>query len=163
MIHSIDCLKLNGKYTKLLKAYAQLFGLVHSVEVDFPAYLLGMSLVLDVYVKTAFYISVLDVFKKGQVAYVSNMREYTSDVVEDTIEELSKKILLGTFGEGRYIASMKGGDCVRFVGNGQYEPVPKFYLYDIPRSEAELQIRLASAGIDWQKCTIQIRKREKHA
>ena len=82
------------------------------------------------------------------------MREYTQDAKEDTIEKFSKKILEGTFGEGRYIQSFKGGDCVNIYG----EPVPRFKIRNLPKSEEELFLKLDLAGIDWQVIKIQLRK-----
>lgn len=152
-------LKLDGKYTKLLKAYADFFSLVHEIEWSKTTFGLGLEVSLSV--KNKWYHSALDVFKEGQIAYVSSMREYTQDAREDTIEIFSKKILLGTFGDRRYIQSMHGGDCVQFNGyqNGKaiYELVPKFELHNLPRSEDELMIMLDLAGIDWHKCAVQLK------
>lgn len=144
-----DKLKLDGKYTKLLKAYAELFGLVHEVEWSKTTF--GLGLEVSVSVKNKWYHSALNVCKIGHIAYVSSMREYTQDAREDTVEEFSKKILEGTFGENLYIQSLHGGDCVRFIGNGRYEPVPKFELYDLPQDINQLLVRLASVGIDWEQ------------
>ena len=145
---------LDGYYTKLLKAFADLFGLEH--EVAWSKTTFGLGLEVSVSIKNKWYHSALDVFEEGQIAYVSSMREYTQDANPDTIEEFSKKIMLGTFGEKRYIKSMKGGDCDMYVGNGQFEPVPRFEMHDLPRSENELLLRLAVAGIDYGKSTIQL-------
>ena len=147
---------LDGYYTKLLKAFADLFGLEH--EVSWSKTTFGLGLEVSVSIKNKWYHSALDVFKEGQIAYVSSMREYTQDANPDTIEEFSKKIMLGRFGEKRYIKSMKGGDCDMYVGNGQFEPVPRFEMHDLPRSENELLLRLAVAGIDYGKSTIQLVK-----
>ena len=147
---------LDGYYTKLLKAFADLFGLEH--EVAWSKTTFGLGLEVSVSVKNKWYHSALDVFKKGQIAYVSSMREYTQDANSDTIEEFSKKIVLGTFGEKRYIKSMKGGDCDMYVGNGQFEPVPRFEIYNIPRNEEELLVRLSLANIDPSKCKISLRR-----
>ena len=147
---------LDGYYTKLLKAFADLFGLEH--EVAWSKTTFGLGLEVSVSIKNKWYHSALDVFKEGQIAYVSNMREYTQDANPDTIEEFSKKIVLGTFGEKRYIKSMKGGDCDMYVGNGQFEPVPRFEIYNIPRNEEELLVRLSLADIDPSKCRISLRR-----
>ena len=147
---------LDGYYTKLLKAFADLFGLEH--EVAWSKTTFGLGLEVSVSVKNKWYHSALDVFKEGQIAYVSSMREYTQDANPDTIEEFSKKIVLGTFGEKRYIKSMKGGDCDMYVGNGQFEPVPRFEIYNIPRNEEELLVRLSLANIDPSKCKISLRR-----
>ena len=147
---------LDGYYTKLLKAFAELFGLEH--EVAWSKTTFGLGLEVSVSVKNKWYHSALDVFKEGQIAYVSSMREYTQDANPDTIEEFSKKIMLGTFGEKRYIKSMKGGDCDMYVGNGQFEPVPRFEIYNIPRNEEELLVRLSLADIDPSKCRISLRR-----
>ena len=37
---------------------------------------------------------------------------------------------------------------------GKYEMVPRFEIHDLPRSECELLLRLAVAGIDCSKSTI---------
>ena len=147
---------LDGYYTKLLKAFADLFGLEH--EVAWSKTTFGLGLEVSVSVKNKWYHSALDVFKEGQIAYVSSMREYTQDANPDTIEEFSKKIVLGTFGEKRYIKSMKGGDCDMYVGNGQFEPVPRFEIYNIPRNEEELLVRLSLADIDPSKCRISLER-----
>ena len=149
-------LMLDGYYTKLLKAFADLFGLEH--EVAWSKTTFGLGLEVSVSVKNKWYHSALDVFKEGQIAYVSSMREYTQDANPDTIEEFSKKIVLGTFGEKRYIKSMKGGDCDMYVGNGQFEPVPRFEIYNIPRNEEELLVRLSLADIDPSKCRISLER-----
>ena len=109
-------LMLDGYYTKLLKAFADLFGLEH--EVAWSKTTFGLGLEVSVSIKNKWYHSALDVFKEWQIAYVSSMREYTQDANPNTIEEFSKKIVLGTFGEKRCIKSMKGGDCDMYVGNG---------------------------------------------
>ena len=147
---------LDGYYAKLLKAFADLFGLEH--EVIWSKTTFGLGLEVSVSIKNKWYHSALDVFKEGQIAYVSSMREYTQDANPDTIEDFSKKIVLGTFGEKRYIKSMKGGDCDMYVGNGQFEPVPRFEIYNIPRNEEELLVRLSLANIDPSKCKISLRR-----
>lgn len=153
-------LVLNGRYTKILKAFAELYGLKHEVEWSKTTF--GLGLEVSVTVKNKWYHSALDVFKDGCVAYVSSMREYTQDAKAETIEEFSKKIMLGLFGEGRYLKSLHGGDCVQFVrgkdGKGYYEPVPRFELHNLPRSEEELLVKLALGGIDWESCTIQLKR-----
>ena len=145
-------LMLDGYYTKLLKAFADLFGLEH--EVAWSKTTFGLGLEVSVSIKNRWFSSALDVFEEGQAAYVSNMREYTQDADPATPEIFSKKIVLGLFGEGRYIRSFKGGDCMRLAGNGQYELVPGFEIHDMPRSENELLLKLAIAGIDYSKSTI---------
>ena len=145
---------LDGYYTKLLKAFADLFGLEH--EVAWSKTTFGLGLEVSVSIKNKWYHSALDVFKEGQIAYVSSMREYTQDADPATLEIFSKKIVLGLFGEGRYIRSFKGGDCMRLSENGKYEMVPRFEIHDLPRSENELLLKLAIAGIDYSKSTIQL-------
>ena len=145
---------IDGYYTKLLKAFADLFGLEH--EVAWSKTTFGLGLEVSVSVKNKWFNSALDVFKEGQAACVSNMREYTQDAYPATPEIFSKKIVLGLFGEGRYIRSFKGGDCMRFTGDGKYESVPQFEIHDLPRSENELLLKLAVAGIDYSKSTIQL-------
>ena len=107
---------LDGYYTKLLKAFADMHHLIH--EIIWSKTTFGLGLEVSVSVKNKWYHSALDVFEDGRVGYVSSMREYTQDAKAETIEEFSKKIMLGTFGEKRYIKSMKGGDCDMYVGNG---------------------------------------------
>lgn len=143
---------LDGYYTKLLKAFADMHHLTH--EIAWSKTTFGLGLEVSVSIKNKWYHSALDVFKEGQAAYVSSMREYTQDADPATPEIFSKKIVLGLFGEGRYIRSFKGGDTVRFAGNGKYEMVPKFEMHDLPRSESELLLELAAAGIDYCKSTI---------
>lgn len=145
---------LDGYYTKLLKAFSDLFSLEH--EVAWSKTTFGLGLEVSVSIKNKWYHSALDVFKEGQIGYVSSMREYTQDANPDTIEEFSKKIVLGTFGEKRYIKSMKGGDCDMYVGNGQFEPIPRFEIYNLPRNEEELLVRLSLADIDPSKCRISL-------
>ena len=145
---------LDGYYTKLLKAFADLFSLEH--EISWTKTTFGLGLEVSVYVKNNWYHSALDVFEEWQDAYVSSMREYTQDADPSTPEFFSKKIVLGLFGEGRYIRSFKGGDCTRFTGDGKYESVPRFEIHDLPRSENELLLKLAVAGIDYSKSTIQL-------
>ena len=152
----LEQLILDGYYTKLLKAFSDLFGLEH--EVAWSKTTFGLGLEVSVSIKNKWYHSALDVFKEGQIAYVSSMREYTQDTNPDTIEEFSKKIMLGTFGEKRYIKSMKGGDCDMYVGNGQFEPVPRFEIYNLPKNEEELLVRLSLANIDPSKCKISLRR-----
>lgn len=143
---------LDGYYTRLLKAFADLFGLEH--EIAWSKTNFGLGLEVSVSVKNKWFHSALDVFEEGQIAYVSSMREYTQDAYPATPEIFSKKIVLGFFGEDRYLRSFKGGDCMRFTGDGKYEPVPRFEMHDLPRSENELLLRLAAAGIDYGKSTI---------
>ena len=145
---------LDGYYTKLLKAFADMHRLTH--EIAWTKTTFGLGLEVSVSVKNKWYHSALDVFEEGQIAYVSSMREYTQDADPSTLEIFSKKIVLGLFGEGRYIRSFKGGDCMKLSENGKYEIVPKFEIHDLPRSENELLLRLAVAGIDYGKSTIQL-------
>ena len=153
-------LVLDGRYTKILKAFAELYSLTHEVEWSKTAF--GLGIEVSVTVKTKWYHSALDVFKDGCVAYVSSMREYTQDAKAETIEEFSKKIVLGLFGKGRYLQSLHGGDCVQLVrgkdGKGYYEPVPRFELHDLPKTENELMIKLDLAGIDWQNCIVHLKE-----
>ena len=43
---------------------------------------------------------------------------------------------------------------MRLSENGRYEMVPRFEIHDLPRSEIELLLKLAVAGIDLSKSTI---------
>ena len=139
-----------GKYAKLLSAYAKLVGLTMEVKAD------NVLATVDVYVRTRWYDSVVDVFKEGRVAYVSSMRQIASNLHEGTVEELCKKILEGTFGERRYLMSMKGGDGYQITKDGSLEFCPRWENRNIPRSMDELLMRLDLAGINWQKCTLDI-------
>ena len=107
---------LDGYYTKLLKAFADMHHFIH--EIMWSKTTFGLGLEVSVSIKNKWYHSALDVFNEWQVAYVSSMREYTQDANPDTIEEFSKKIVRGTFGEKRCIKSMKGGDYAMFIENG---------------------------------------------
>ena len=88
---------LDGYYTKLLKSFADMHHLIH--EITWTKTTFGLGLEVSVSIKNKWYHSALDVFKEGQAAYVSSMREYTQDANPNTIEELSKKIVRGTFGK----------------------------------------------------------------
>lgn len=140
---------LDGYYTKLLKAFADMHRLTH--EIAWTKTTFGLGLEVSVSAKNKWYHSALDVFEEGQIAYVSSMREYTQDADPSTPEFFSKKIVLGLFGEGRYIRSFKGGDCMRFTRDGKYESVPRFDIHNMPRSEIELLLKLAVYGIDNNK------------
>lgn len=151
-------LELDGKFTKLLKAYALLLELEHTIECRDSAFGVGLS--INLYAKTKWYDSVVDVFEEGKLAYVSSLCQYRTCVdaylaedIAKEIEALSKKMLLETFGERRYLKSMKGGGVV--LGTG--EAVPKFEVRNLPKSLEELEIRLDLAGIDWEKCNATIR------
>lgn len=153
---NISPFKLDGTYTKLLKAFAQLFNLEHSIKWrHHPVCTSYNELEVEVYVKNKWYESVLDVFKEGQVAYVSSMREYLCNAQLDDVERLSKKILEGTFGEKLYIKSMKGGDGY-MVMDGKLELAPNHYIYDLPRSLDELMLRCDLAGIDYTGCQVKL-------
>ena len=94
-------LKLDGKYTKMLCAFAKMCGLQHEVNLGKTNF--GTSAEVSVTVKNKWYHSALDVIEQGKVAYVSSMREYVPNAQEDTVELLSKKIVTGLFGCHRYI------------------------------------------------------------
>ena len=102
MAEDID-FKLDGEWTKLLKAFTELFKLQYTLNCYFPKYANKPRIEIDIWVKTKWYDSILNVFEHGKVAYVSSMREWKQDPSEDEVEKLSKKILEGTFGERRYI------------------------------------------------------------
>ena len=144
-------LKLDGKWTKLLKAFAMLFDLEHVVKVG------NTYFRVDVFVKNEWYESVLDVFEEGRTAYVSSMSQisfFQKEEQEDIVDAMSKEILEGTFGERRYIRSMKGG-AGHIVRDGKLVPVPEFVLKNLPSSLEELMVRLSLAGIDPDKMTIE--------
>lgn len=147
-------LQLDGYYTKLLKAFCQLFKLEHHITWSKTNF--GLGLEVAVYVKTSQYESAIDVFKEGQVAYVSSMREYTQDASPTTPEEFSKKIVEGLFGEGRYLKSMKGGDSYIVTEDRQLEWCEKWECHNLPRTAEELLLKIAIAGIDPSQCKIQL-------
>ena len=66
---------LDGYYTKLLKAFADMHRLTH--EIAWTKTTFGLGLEVSVSVKNKRYHSALDVFEEGQIVYVSSMREYT--------------------------------------------------------------------------------------
>ena len=101
-------LKLDGKYTKLLKAFALAYNLKHSIEWSKTNF--GLGLEVEVFVETRQFQSSLGVFEYGKIAYVSEMRKYTQNAQEDTIECFSKQIIEGICKENRYMESFKGGD-----------------------------------------------------
>ena len=93
-------------------------------------------------------------FKEGQVAYASSMREYTQDAGPSTPEEFSKKIVEGLFGEGRYLKSMKGGDSYVVTKDGKLEYCERWECHELPRTIEELLLKLNIAGIDQSRCKI---------
>lgn len=137
-----------------MKAFSKLFGLEHEIACSKTTF--GLGIEVSITVKNNWYHSAIDVFKEGHVAYVSSMREYTQDAREDTIEEFSEKILKGTFGEGRYIMSIKGGDCITIYG----EHVPRFELHGLPKNEVELMIMLDLARIDYNGMKVHLVHRQ---
>ncbi len=148
-------LKLDGKWTKLLKAFAELHGLEHLVEFD------SNGVRIEVFVKNMWYSSVIDVFKEGQVACVSSLSKYVrtrKKTLAEAVEEASKEILEGTFGEGRYLMSMKGGGYMR-VGN-QLAEVPWFVAKDLSRSLDEFMMHLDLAGIDCNQLEVTPKKQD---
>lgn len=147
-------LKLDGTWTKLLAAFCQLFKLEHHITWSKTSF--GLGLEVAVYVKTKQYESAIDVFKESQVAYVSSMREYTQDAGPNTLEEFSKKIVEGLFGEERYLKSMKGGDSYVVTKDGKLEYCESWECHDLPRTVEELMLKLDIAGIDPSQCRIQI-------
>lgn len=150
----IDVARFTGKWTKLLRAFAALYGLEHTIKVDDEG-----NVAVDVIVKNDWYSSVIDVFEEGRLAYVSSLSKYVfadeSKSVESIVEAASKEILEGTFGERRYLKSMKGGDGAMTwrMRSGKLElvEVPPFVVRDLPRSLDELMIKLSLAGIDSER------------
>lgn len=152
MMHeTCNALVCSRKWTKLLKAFAMLYGLEHMIKVDDEG-----NVVINVIVKNAWYESVIDVFEEGRIACVSSLSKYifaSAKPLEDVVEAASKEILEGTFGEGRYLESMKGGGYQflsgRQVGKNSFQlvEVPYFIVKDLPRSLDELLIRLDIANI----------------
>ena len=140
----LEQLKLDGKYTKLLKAFANAYGLKHLVKLDETGVV--PSLEVEVFVETRQFQSILDVFEHGKIAYVSSMRKYTTNIQEDTIEKISKEIIDGICKPNRYMKSMKGGNEL-MVTDGHLEPVEK-YICQCPTSIEELFVKIDLAGID---------------
>ena len=149
-------LKLDGTWTKLLAAFCQLFKLEHRITWSKTSF--GLGLEVAVYVKTKQYESAIDVFKEGQVAYVSSMREYTQDASLSTLEEFSKKIVEGLFGKGRYLKSIKGGDSYIVTEDHQLEYCERWECHELPRTIEELLLKLDLAGIDPYQCKIQLKQ-----
>lgn len=152
----------SGKYTKLLKAFAVLYGLEHTIKVDDRG-----NVAVDVIVENDLYSSVINVFEEGRIAYVSSLSKYVfadkSKSIESIVEAASKEILEGTFGEGRYLKSFKGGGyrvlSGRQVGENSFKlvEVPYFIVKDLPRSLDELLIRLDLAKISYDDLIVEIR------
>lgn len=137
-----------------------LYGLEHTIQVDDEG-----NVAVDVIVKNVWYESVIDVFEEGRIAYVSSMSKYifaSAKPLEDVVEAASKEILEGTFGEGRYLRSMKGGGYQvlsgRQVGKNGFQlvEVPYVIVKDLPRSLDELMIRLDIANISYDDLTVKI-------
>ena len=141
--------KIDGFYAKLLVAYSKLLNLIHSANYQ------DGGLLVDVYVKTRWYESVLDVYKEGCIPHVSSMREYVPSAKEDDVEKVSKKIVEGTFGDGRYIKSFKGGDGYMVIRK-KLEFVPRFEIHNLPKSLDELMLCLDLAGINWKTCKVDL-------
>lgn len=162
-MHSIALqsqLKLDGQYAKLLKAFAELHELKYHVTCSQTNFGLGLEVNVNAEMKCGE--SSLDVFKEGQVAYVASMREYTQTAREDSVEAMSKKILHGTFGDGRYIKSFKGDEWM-ISNDSKPMFVPRLEIHNLPRSEEELVLKLALAGISWEHSRIFFRKEGKDA
>ena len=145
---------LDSKYTKILKAFANAHGLKHRVQYCKREYHSRISLEVNVFLENRYFQSALDVFKHGQIAYVSSMREYTPDAQEDHVEYFSQKIINGLIGEGRYIKSLKGGDGYMVI-DGQLQFVNKWTM-ECPVTIEKLFMQIDLAGIDWQKCNVEI-------
>lgn len=149
-----DAARFTGKWTKLLRAFAALYGLEHTIQVDGEG-----NVAVDVIVKNDWYSSVIDVFEEGRLAYVSSLSKYVfadeSKSIESIVEAASKEILEGTFGERRYLKSMKGGDGAMTwrmrSGKLKLVEVPPFVVRDLPRSLDELMIKLSLAGVDCER------------
>ena len=150
-------LELDGKFTKMLKAYAQLFGLEHCIECYATAF--GLRICITLFARTKWYDSIVDVFEEGKTAYVSSLFQSklcAESSIRDLaveIEMLSKSILLDAIGERRYLKSMKGGGVM--LGTG--EVVPKFEVHNLPKSLEELEIKLDLAGISCRKCEVKFK------
>lgn len=145
-------LVLDGYFTKLLKAFCQLFKLEHRITWSKTNFGLGPE-VAD-YVKSKQHESAIEVFKEGQVAYASSMREYTQDAGPSTPEEFNKKIVEGLFGEGRYLKSIKDGDSYIVTDDHQLEYCQRWECHELPRTIEELMLKLTVAGIDPSQCRI---------
>ncbi len=153
-------LKLDGRYAKLLKAFAELHELKHHVTCGQTNFGLGLEVSVTAEMKCGE--SSLDVFMEGQAAYVSSMREYTQAAREDLAEAMSKKILQDMFGDDRYIKSLKG-DAYMMLNDSKPMFVPRLEIHSLPRSEEELVLKLALAGISWEHSRIFLRKEGRDA
>lgn len=147
----------SGKWTKLLKAFAVLYGLEHTIKVNDRG-----DVIVNVIVKNARYSSAIDVFEEGQLAHVSSLSNYIfagTKPLEDAIEAASKEILEGTFGEGRYLMSVNHALSGRQIGKNSFKlvKVPYFIMKDLPRSLDELLIRLDLARISYDDLIVEIR------
>lgn len=98
---------------------------------------------------------------EGQAAYVASMREYMQAAREDSVELMSKKILQGMLGDGRYIKSLKG-DAYMISDDSKLTFVPRLEIHSLPRSEEELVLKLALAGISWKDRKIFLREEVDH-
>ena len=145
---------LSGKYTKLLKAFAIAYGLKHSIEWSETNF--GLGLEVEVFVETKQFQSGLDVFEHGKIAYVSEMRKYTQDAQEDTVESFSKQIIEGLCKENRYMKSFKGGDGY-LICNDHLEFCEQ-YTCECPHSHEELMMKIDLAGIDVDKIEVELKK-----
>ena len=150
-------LKLDGKFTKLLKAYAKLLGLKHSIKHGTSCFELAVE--VEVYAKTRWYESSLAVYDTCSGVIISDMREYLPDANEDSIEQLSKKILEGTFGKDKSIKSFKGGDSFTIINN-KLEFAQKFVIDTLPRNIEELLVKLDLAQIGWKKMRVYAKQLE---
>lgn len=145
---------LDGKYTKILKAFADANNLQFIAEYQKTNFGLGVE--VAVIVENRYFQSVLDVFKHGQIAYVSSMREFTQDAQEDTIEQFSQKIINGMIGEGLYLQSLKGGNGYMLI-DGKLQFIDKWTM-ECPKSFEELLMQIDLAGIDWHQSKIDLKK-----
>lgn len=151
---------LDGRYTKLLAAFAKLMKLEHKIVWSKTNF--GLGLAVSLFARTDLWDSALDVFERGKQGYVSTMSEYTQDALPSTPEDFSKKILSGVFGANRYIKAMKSGHgFVVSADRSALVPNPPYIIDDLPRSEEEFMLRLTLAGIDPNDCKIQLQKERK--
>jgi len=145
---------LDGRYTKLLAAYARLLGMEYHVRRSKTR--AGLGTVAELTARTRYWESAVDVFERGRVACVSSMREYACDAGPDFVEASSRKMLGEALGENKYIRAVKGGMGYVVARPGILVENPDFTVDRLPASEEELLLRLAAAGISPDEMVLRI-------
>lgn len=103
----LSSIKLDGHYTKLLKAFASANGLAY--RVGWYTAINGISIALDVCAVVGNQLSAIDVFENGQVASVGLLSRHCTKWDSNIVEDLSKEICETIVGPSKYLKSMKGG------------------------------------------------------